>query len=109
MITITKPYVAVVTLPINDNIKYLENIKKGFKRIISWNKHWSEILTQSKSNNLDYLLDPAFSNIHSLFSLSFRNGENDPTRISFDKYYMPLVEIDDFDALVGNKPFLISQ
>ena len=28
----------VVTLPINDNIKFLENIKQGFKRTISWNK-----------------------------------------------------------------------
>ena len=35
MIIRTKPYVAVVTLPINDNIKFLENIKQGFKRIIS--------------------------------------------------------------------------
>ena len=96
-------------MPINDNIKYLKNIEKGFKRIISWNKYRSEILTQSKSNNLDYLLDPAFRNINSLFGLSFKNGENDPTRIYFDKYYMPLVEIDDFDALVDNKPFLISQ
>ena len=29
-----KLYVPVATLPINDNIKFLENIKQGFKRII---------------------------------------------------------------------------
>ena len=37
-----KLYVPVVTLSINDNIKYLENIKQGFKRTTSWNKYRSE-------------------------------------------------------------------
>ena len=31
-----KLYVPVVTFSINDNIKFLENIKQGFKRTISW-------------------------------------------------------------------------
>ena len=33
-----KFYVPVVTLSINDNIKFLENIMQGFKETISWNK-----------------------------------------------------------------------
>ena len=32
-----KLHVPVFTLSIHDNIKFLENIKQGFKRIISWN------------------------------------------------------------------------
>ena len=32
MITSTKHNVPVVTLPINDNIKFLENVKQGFKK-----------------------------------------------------------------------------
>ena len=47
MITSTKLYVTVVTLSINHNIKFLENIKQGFKRSISWTKYISEI-TQAK-------------------------------------------------------------
>ena len=82
----------------------MENIKQGFKRTISWNKYRSEITTQPK-NNLDYLIDPTFRNINRLFDLSFTNGNNDPTRDSFDKYYVPLVEIKDFNALIDNKPF----
>ena len=35
MITSTKLYVPVVTLSINGNIKFLENIKRGLKRDIS--------------------------------------------------------------------------
>ena len=98
-------YVPVVTLPINDNTKYLENIKQWFKRTISWNKYKPEIKTQPKNNNLDYLIYPTFKNINRLFVLSFKNGSNDPTRDSFDKYYMPLVEITGFNALINNKPF----
>ena len=89
MVTSTKLYVPVFTLPINDNIKSLENIKQGFKRTVSWNKYRSEITTRPK-NNLNYLFDPTFRNINRLFVLSFKNGKNDPTRDFFEKYYMPL-------------------
>ena len=34
-----------------------------------------------------------------------KNGDDDPTRNSFDKYYMWLVEIKDFNAIINNKPF----
>ena len=37
--------------------------------------------------------------------LSFKNGDGGPTRNYFDEYYMPLVEIKDFNALTDNKPF----
>ena len=100
-------YVPVVTLSINDNIKFLENIRQGFKRKISWNKYTSEITTQPKNNNLDYLIDPTFRNINRLVALSFKNGDNDndTARNAFEKYYIPLIEIKDFDALIDNKPF----
>ena len=100
-----KLYFPVVTLSINDNIKFLENIKQGFKKTISWNKYRSEITTQPKNENLDYLIDPTFSDINRLFVLLFKNGNNDPTRDSFNKYCMPLVEIKDFNALIDNKAF----
>ena len=38
---------------------------------------------QTKNNNLNYLIDPAFTNVNRLFILSFEN-END--RTSFSKY-----------------------
>ena len=39
MIESFKVYVLVVALSINDNIKFLENIKQGFKKKNSWNKN----------------------------------------------------------------------
>ena len=41
--------VPVVTLSINDNFTFLENMKQGFKRIISCNKYRSKITAQPKT------------------------------------------------------------
>ena len=50
------------------------------------------------------MIDPKFRNINRLFVLPFKNGDNDPTRNSFVKYYIPLIEIKDFNALIDNNP-----
>ena len=65
----------VITLSINDNIKYLEYIKQGFKRKIFWIKYRSEIVIQPLNINSDYLNDATFRNINRLFVLSFKNGK----------------------------------
>ena len=38
-ITDTKHYVPVVTLSTQDNTKFLQQLKSGFKRVINWNKY----------------------------------------------------------------------
>ena len=48
-----KRYVSTVTLSINNNIKFLEHLKQGFKRTIVCKKYRSEIRTEPKNNNLD--------------------------------------------------------
>ena len=57
---------------------------------------------QTKNNNLNYLIDPTFTNVDKLFALSFENEED---RISFLKYCVPKVEIKDFNVLINGKPF----
>ena len=52
---------------------------------------------QTKNNNLNYLIDPTFTNVNRLFVLSFEN-ETDTT--SFSKYYVPKVGIKDFNVLM---------
>ena len=96
---------------INYNIKVLENIKQGFKRTICLNKYISEITaqakkkTKNKKTKLDYPIDPAFRDVNRLFVFSLRNGDDDPIKNSFDEYYMPLVEIKDFNVLIENTLF----
>ena len=60
----------------------------------------------TKNNNLYYTTDPTFTNINRLFVLLFKYCDNDPTRTTFDNYYMPLVKIQDVNALINNKPFI---
>ena len=52
------------------------------------------------------MIDPTFRNINRLFVLSFKKNDDDPKRYSFDQNYMPLVKINNFNALIDNKPFL---
>ena len=51
------------------------------------------------------MIDPMFRNINRLFVLSFRNDDDDPATDSFDTYYMVLVKIKNFNALIDSKPF----
>ena len=80
-------------------------MKLKFKTTISWNKYRPKITTQPKNNNLDYMTDATFTNIHRLSVQSFKAGENHPTRNTFNTYYMSLVEIKAFNVLTKNKPF----
>ena len=103
-ITDTKLYVPVVTLSTEDDNNFLEQLKSGFRRTIKWNKYRSEMTNQTKTNNLNYLIDPTFNKVNRLFVLSFENEED---RTSFSKYYTPKVEIKDFNVLVDRKNFLM--
>ena len=51
------------------------------------------------------MINPTFRNINRRLVLPFKNCDNDPTRNYFDKYYLPLVEIKDFNVLINNKAF----
>ena len=42
----TRLYVLIVTLFINNNIKFLENLKQGFRGKLIWNKYRYKITTQ---------------------------------------------------------------
>ena len=49
-----------------------------------------------------FKLFKTFTNVNRLFVLSF---ENEDDRTSFSKYYLPKVEIKDFNVLIDGKPF----
>ena len=96
-----KLYVPVVTLSTNDD-SFLEQLKPGFKRTMKWNKCRSEMTNQTKTNNWNYLINPTSNKVNRLFVLSFKNEED---RTSFPKYYVPKVEIKDFNVLINGKSF----
>ena len=104
----TKLYVPVVTLSIKDDNSFLEQLKSGFKRTIKWNKYRSDLTNQTKTNHLNYLIDPTFTKFNRLFVLWFdRYIFNEEDRTSFSKYYAPKDEIKDFNVLVDGKSLFV--
>ena len=94
----------VVTLSTKDGNSFLEQLKSRFGRTIKWNKYRSEITNQTKTNYSNYLIDPKFTKLNRLSVLSFEHEEDRP---SFAKYYVPKVEIKDFNVLIDRNFFFL--
>ena len=99
-ITDTKLYVPVVTLSTQENTKFLQQLKSGFKRVINWNKYLSKPELLAPNPNLNHLVEPSFQGVNRLFVLAF---ENDDDRTSDDQYYLPTVEIKDYNTVINGE------
>ena len=75
-ITDCKLYVPVFTLSAENDNKLLKQLKSGFRITKKWNKYMSQMSNKNKNNNLNYLIDPTFSNVNRLFVLSFENEDD---------------------------------
>ena len=104
-ITDKKLHVPVITLSKENDIKLLEQLKTGFKRTIKWNKYRSQMTIQPKNNNLNYLINPAFTNVNRLFVLPITRTDTRDYRNVFSNYYVPDVEIKDLNVLIDWKSF----
>ena len=102
-LTDTKLYVPVVTLSKEIDIKLLEQLKLGFKRTLKWYKCRSQMTIQPQNSNLNYLIDPTFTNVNRLFVSSFPRNNNADSRYSYSKYYVQKVEINDYNVLIDGK------
>ena len=92
-----------------NDIKLLEKLKSEFKRTIKWNQYRLQMSVQSNNNNLSYLTDPTFTNVNRLIVLSFERIEENNVkkdyRDFFSHYYVPKVQIKDFNVLIDGKSF----
>ena len=59
------------------------------------------MIFQPQNNNLNYLIDTTFTNNNRLFVLSITRDKRD----SFSDYYVPNVEIKDFNILIDGESF----
>ena len=103
--TDTKLYVPGVNLSKENDTKRLEQLKSGFKRTIKWNKYRSQMTIQPQNDNLNYPIDPTFTNVNRLFALSFPRNNNTNSRYSFSNYYVPKVKINHFNVLIDGRSF----
>ena len=101
-ITDTKLYVPVVALSTQENTKFLKQLKSGFKRVINWNKYLSKPELLAQNPNLNHLVEPSFQGINRLFVLAF---SNDNRRTSDERYYLPTVEIKDYNIMINGENF----
>ena len=72
------------------------------KRKINWSKYESNIKTFAQNRYLNHLINPIFQGVNRLFVLSFEN-END--RTSHSTYYLPKVEIKDYNVMIDGRNF----
>ena len=101
-ITETKLYAPVVILSSEDNSKLLQRLKSGFKRTISWSKYEANINKFAQNRYLNHLINPIFQGVNRLFVLSFQNEDG---RTSHSTYYLPKVEIKDYNVMIDGKNF----
>ena len=101
-ITDAKLYVPVVTLSTQENTKFLQQLKSGFKGVINWNKYLSKPELLAQNPNLNHLVEPSFQGVNRLFVLAF---EGDDNRTAHDSYYLPTVEIKDYNIMINGESF----
>ena len=91
-----------MTLSTQENTKLLQQLKSGFKRVINWNKYLSKPELLAENPNLNHLVEPSFQGVNGLFVLAF---EIDNQGTSYERYYLPIVEIKDYNILINKENF----
>ena len=87
-----------MTLSTQENIKFLQQLKSGLKRVINWNKYLSKPELLAQNPNLNHLVESSFQGVNRLFVLAFEN-DND------EEYYLPTVEIKDYNIVINGENF----
>ena len=109
-ITSTKLYVPIVTLSTKDNVNLTTRLNEGFKRSVYWNEYKSKIETNdADAKNLKrFSLDVSFQRVNRLLVLAFYNtnsGDNKVERDSHRKYFLPRVDITNYNVLIDDRKF----
>ena len=125
-ITSTKLYVPVVTLSTKDNVNLTEQLgegskrsnnvnlteqlDEGFKISVYWNEYKSKVETKTADDNnvIRFPLDASFQGMNRLFVLAFDNTENGNKKVERDshkKYFLPRVNITNYNVLVDGRNF----
>ena len=109
-ITSTKLYVLIVTSSTKDNVNLTKQLNERFKRSVYWNEYKSKIETKEEdANNLKrFSLDASFQGVNRLSVLAFNDVNNDANRVQRDshrKYFLPRVNITNYDVLIDGRNF----
>ena len=118
-ITSTKLHIPIVTLSTKDNVNLTKQLNEGFKRSVYWNEYKSKMETKTADNDnvTRFPLDSSFQGVNKLFVLAFNDvfttnaagakGDNGNRvkRNSHRKYFLPRVDITNYNVLVDGRNF----
>ena len=121
-ITNTELYVPIVNLSTEDNVRLIKQLSQEFKRSAYWNQYKMEIKTKEIDNNspVRIMLDVFFQGVKRLFVLAFNgttvNDDNNPInndnnkleRDSHQKYFLPRVNVTDYNVIIDGRNFMIN-
>ena len=91
-----------MTLSIQDNANLHRQLNSSFKRVVMSNKYLLKLEFLAQNPNLNHLVELSFQGVNRLFVLAF---ENDTQRISAKGYYLPNVEIKDYNIMINGENF----
>ena len=80
----------------------LQQLKSGFKRTVNWNEYLSKPELLRRNPDLNHLVEPSFQGVDRRFVIAF---ENDTQRTSRSGYYLPNVEIKDYNIIINRENF----
>ena len=105
-ITDTKLHVPIVTLSTKDN-NLTKQLNDGFKRTVHWNEYKAvpDATATAAADPYIKTLDSSFRGVNRLFALGFARGNNDPTRNRIQRYYLPHVDITEYNILIDGRNF----
>ena len=106
----TMLYVPIVTLSSKDNVKLVKLLEEGFKRPVYWNEYQTKIESRNLDNNnlTRFPLDASFQGVRRLFVLAFDNTDNGAKKVernSHTKYFLPRVNITNYNVLIDGRNF----
>ena len=78
----------------------MQKLKSGFEGTINWNKYLSKPKLLRQNPNLNNLVEPSFQGVNRYFVLAF---ENYAQRTSLSGYYLPNVELKDYNVMVNGE------
>ena len=109
-ITSTELYVPIVTLSTKNNVNLKKQLNGGFKKSVYWNEYKSKIETkEADANNLKrFPRDASFQGVNRLFGLAFNDVNNDANKVERDshrKYFLPRVNITNYNVLIDGRNF----
>ena len=87
-----------------------KRLNEGFKRSVYWNECKSKIETKTADNNnvTRFPLDASFQGVNRLFVLASDNTNNGDNKVERDihrKYFLPRVDITNYNVLIDSRNF----